>query len=541
MEERVNALVKELEHLKAIRSPWEKDWRTIGDLVLSRRSGGFSDPSINNGPRNGTTRYDSTANRALGIFSAGLHSSLTSPAFYWFDLEPPEELKLDHDVALWIDTAVNIMHAAMNDPAAQFHSAANEFYHDLGAFGTGVITVEDRQTSILFRSHYLFECYVAENADGLVDTLFRVFRWTAYQIDQQYGRKAALPKIVAEALLNEPRKPFTVIHVMRPAREFTPGNRGKAYESIVFMEEGGHVLEESGFDDQAFFATRWDRESGEVYGYGPGHVAKPDLLAVNAAAKDMLTAVQKAVDPPVEAEHDAFVNAVSLNPGYITYRKSGSTGPAISAIHTNADIPAGNDLIERRQKAIWLAFFADIFQTFGAETPGGQNPYMTAYETQQRKEEKMLLVGPMITRLQTEFLKPVLNRTFKILLRNGRIPPPPDVLTQNGKLRVNFTGPLSQALRVSPMNNVQRWIGGLIPLADREPGVMDVLDSEAYGRQTAEWHNVAASVVRSPEKVAKIRTDRTALQQQQFALQADASLASSMKDASVAAKNQGMA
>ena len=46
----------------------------------------------------------------------------------------------------------------------------------------------------------------------------------------------------------------------------------------------------------------------------------------------------------------------------------------------------------------------------------------------ERREEKMTMLGPVVERNMTEFLKPTINRTYNIAERNGRIPPPPPEL-----------------------------------------------------------------------------------------------------------------
>ncbi len=60
-------------------------------------------------------------------------------------------------------------------------------------------------------------------------------------------------------------------------------------------------------------------------------------------------------------------------------------------------------------------------------------PQMTATEVVQRNEEKMRLLGPVLGRLQSELLRPMIDRTFAILLRK--------------KLFFNFYGTMGKSIK----------------------------------------------------------------------------------------------
>jgi hypothetical protein len=65
---------------------------------------------------------------------------------------------------------------------------------------------------------------------------------------------------------------------------------------------------------------------------------------------------------------------------------------------------------EQRRGAIRDAFYVNQLMM-------QSGPQMTATEVVQRNEEKMRLLGPVLGRLQSELLRPLIDRTFAILLR----------------------------------------------------------------------------------------------------------------------------
>ena len=60
-----------------------------------------------------------------------------------------------------------------------------------------------------------------------------------------------------------------------------------------------------------------------------------------------------------------------------------------------------------------------------------ENRNMTATEVLQRQEEKMRILGPVLGRLQSELLSPLITRVFNIMLRNQLFMAAPDILTRS--------------------------------------------------------------------------------------------------------------
>ena len=93
------------------------------------------------------------------------------------------------------------------------------------------------------------------------------------------------------------------------------------------------------------------------------------------------------------------------------------------------------------------AFNVDLFMMI-ANSGRGQ---MTATEVAERHEEKLMMLGPVLSRLNEEVLRPLIERCFDILARQGQLPPPPEEL-RGQKLSVEYTSMLARSQRAIRAN-----------------------------------------------------------------------------------------
>ena len=123
---------------------------------------------------------------------------------------------------------------------------------------------------------------------------------------------------------------------------------------------------------------------------------------------------------------------------------------------------------------------------------------ITAREVAERHEEKLLILGPVLERLHTELLDPLIDRTFNILQRNGVLPLPPPEL-QNRELSVEYVSVLAQAQRLVNTGAIDRLtmftgeLSKVWPEARHKINIMQSVD------EYAEALGVDPAIVRSDE------------------------------------------
>jgi hypothetical protein len=165
---------------------------------------------------------------------------------------------------------------------------------------------------------------------------------------------------------------------------------------------------------------------------------------------------------------------------------------------------------EQRRNAIRDAFYVNQLMM--------QNgPQMTATEVVQRNEEKMRLLGPVLGRLQSELLRPLIDRTFAILLRKKLFRQAPDFLS-GVDIQIEYVSPLAKAQRASELQSIMRAIEIFGSLAQVSP-VFDHINIDNLVTHLADIVGVPAKVLNSKSEVNAIRQQKQQQADQQMQMQ----------------------
>lgn len=506
-------LIREFEKSQGIRRLWESNWQEIAELV--RQNSDFT-VHLARGAKRHNQLYDSIGIWANDKFASGLSSFLTNAAMTWFFLKIEDNMAMeDPEVKAWLFVVRDLMLSLFVSPKANFHPNAHEFYLDLGAFGTAAMWVsEDDEAGIGFTTRPLAEIFIRENHRGMVDTVYRFFHMTGRQAKQFYGEDA-IPDEMKKSLEKEPEKMYKFLHVVRPNDDFNPSTRftSKKVQSVHILYDKNLILRKGGFDEMPFLIARWTKVAGEVYGRSPGMQALPDLKMIQAMSKTILKAAQKATDPAIAIPDDGFLGPFRTAPNSVNYYRAGAvSGEDIRVLEHRGRIDIGNDMMEQRREMIGRAFFVDQLQNVASR--GDKSP-LTATEVMQRREETLRTMSPQVTRMQAEFLGPLIERTFNLMARAGMIPPAPERI-RGQELKVEFVSPAFLAQRTSEVDNITRWVQLVTPVAQTDPQTLAlVFNTEEYIRTTADLLNIPPELVNSPKVVEQARQQMMKMQQMQ--------------------------
>lgn len=507
--ETVNGLLDRFSDLKQRRTTWEPHWQEIRHLVRVNTSD-FSFQTTR-GQNRHENIYDGTAPWSLEQFAAGLHSHLTNPSIRWFNLEVEGfEATSSPDILAWTEEVSDIIYGAFADPESTFNPALHEAYMDLGAFGTAVLFQDWSMDKgkLSFRSFPLADCYIQENHDGLVDTIFRRTLMSARQIAQKFGQNELPEQMKKE----QPDKEWEVIHCVYP-REDLPMLKGikTKYEmpfgSFWFSDECKHIFSESGYNSFPYHVPRWSKLAGEIYGRSPAMTCLPDIKMINQMSKVVIKGAQKAVDPPLMVPDDGFMLPLKTAPSSLIFYQQG-TEP-IQPLETRARIDIGLDMMEQRRDHIIKSFFVDWLLQQKNRTE------MTATEVMDRREEKLRMMAPMIGRLESELLGRIISRSFELLRSNQMIPEPPEMIMGAG-LSVSYSSPASTAQMSGKSVAIQKFLEDLVPMAQVDPTVMDKINLDEFVKVMAELRDVTRRIIRPDREVAEMRQGR---QEQQMMMQ----------------------
>lgn len=265
MTEIADALLRRHEALKSTRATWDSHWQQLAEVIRPIRADFSATPSP--GAKRTGMLYDATAPLAAENLASGLWGMITNAANRWFDLKPQDpDLEDLEPVRAWLDVAAARMRAIFSAHGGQFYTRVFELYADLGTFGTAVFySEEDVGTGhIRFATVPLASAYIAEDAMGRIDTVFREITMTARQAAQRFGKDRCGVK-VARVLDREPDRTFPFLHAVYPNEDFIPGRlgeRGKAIASVYLSVEDRHVCRQSGFSEMPFQVPRWATAAG---------------------------------------------------------------------------------------------------------------------------------------------------------------------------------------------------------------------------------------------------------------------------------------
>jgi hypothetical protein len=515
-----------LSRLMEKRSNWESHWQEVADLMLPRKAEITKERA--RGDKRHTQIFDATAVHALELLAASLHGMLTSSANRWFSLRFKEiQLNESDEAKEWLEDSTQRMYDVISK--SNFQQEIFECYHDLIAFGTSCLMIEEDQEDVLnFSARHIKEIYIQENKKGYVDTLYRRFKMPAQAAVSKFGFENVSRDIQNIANKN-PFDDIDLVHVVRPRAEYDPKKKDKKnmpYQSVYFEYGSGHIISIGGFLEHPYVIPRYLKASTEQYGRSPGMNALPDVKVLNKMVENSLKAAAKQIDPPLLIPDDGMLAPIRMSPGSINYYRSGSRD-RIEPLNINANTSITINNENQRRDAINKMFHIDQLVVT-------ENRNMTATEVIQRQEEKMRILGPVLGRLQSELLAPLITRVFNILLRNGLFMQSPDILQQQ-ELKIEFVSPMALAQRGQELQSLMRGLEIFGSLAQTMP-VMDYIDENGLVKQIISILGLPAKVIKSDAEVEQIRSDRAEQEAQQMEMQQQMAETQMAKNAAPMAK-----
>jgi len=493
-----------LSRLQEMRSNWENHWQEISDYMLPRKAEITKQRA--RGDKRHTQIFDATAVHALELLAASLHGMLSSSANKWFSLRFKEtELNDIDECKEWLEDAQGRMYDAFGK--SNFQQEIFECYFDLIAFGTACLMIEeDQEDTLLFSARHIKEIYIQENKKGYVDTLYRKFKMPAQAVVDKFGIDN-VSKDVVNIFKKSPFDDIILVHVARPRSDFDPKKQDKQnmpVQSIYFEFETGHIISIGGFQEMPYVIPRYLKSSTEVYGRSPGMSALSEAKVLNKMVENSLKAAAKLIDPPLLVSDDSVLAPIRMSPGSINFIRSGSRD-SITPLNINANIGVTLSNENQRRDAIAKIFHVD--QLLSTE----DKKNMTATEILQKQDEKMRILGPVLGRLQSELLNPLIIRVFNIMLRQQLFLPSPEILQQQ-ELKIEFVSPLALAQRSQELQSLMRGLEIFGSLAQTMP-VMDYIDEDGLVKQIIDILGIPAKVIKSDAEVQQVREQRQAEQQ----------------------------
>ncbi len=293
------------------------------------------------------------------------------------------------------------------------------------------------------------------------------------------------------------------------------------FQSIYFEPQSGHIISIGGFKENPYVIPRYLKASTETYGRSPAMNALPDIKVLNKMVETSLKAAAKQVDPPLLIPDDGMIAPIRMSAGSLNYYRSGSRDkiePLQIGQNTSVTLNAEN----QRREAIAKMFHVDQLLVTA-------NRNMTATEVLQRNEEKMRILGPVLGRLQSELLEPMILRVFNIMLRKKLFNEAPEILA-NQEIKIEYVSPMATAQKSQELQSLMRGLELFAQIAPIAP-VQDYIDENGLVKQIINILSLPARIIKSDSQVKQIREERAQQQAAQMQMQQAMQEAQIAKDA----------
>ena len=476
--------------------------------------------------------YDDTAIQSNIIMAAGLAGYMSNAAQRWFELRTRRENQMKGaGVAKFFQDSTDIIFSVLAN--SNFYQQIHEAYLDLGSPGMACMYEdEDVKDVARFYTRHFREYFPIEDDREEINMLYRKFPMTAYQALTKFG-KDKVGKVILDAIDHKDyNKSFDFLHYVCPRNIRDPRKKDAVnmpFASYWVNCTDKKIVREGGYEEFPYFCPRFNKTSGNAYGYGPGHASWSSIKRLNNATELYEAAAYQDAYPPWLAENDGLMGTLDLRKDAMNYQRQPlSQGAAVQSLKHDRNIQVGLDYMERQAQKIRQAYFVDLFLMLS------QAPNMTATEVVERTQEKMLLLGPVLGRLQSELLNPIIYRTFNICMRRGLLPQVPEEL--NGvDWEVVYVSPLAKAQRAVQAKDMQTFLAIVGQMAQFAPTVLDKINTDAAIDKMAKAYSVDPDIINEDDVVEETRQMRAQQMEAQAKMGAMAQGAAIAKDAGSAA------
>lgn len=402
----------------------------------------------------GTRLYDTTAIEATKTFVSKLHDAMTPPGVQWGFLMLDEQYTTDDIVEVeqaqmsldeYMRKLFNYIHAS------NFDVAINECYFDL-AIGTSCLIVNQNtdEHPLMFTSVPMDILSIEEAMTGRIESWYRTWQDTKINEITQRWPKAVITLSMQQDINND-----------------RDAIIAKIYEGVMYKPELGKypycymvttdmdILFCEYLESNPGIVWRFQKTNNEIYGRGPIVDALPSIISLQEMARVELASANLNTFRPYMGFSDSVFNphTFKLEPfTIIPIAPIGSGGQfPLQPLPESANPQFAQLTINDLRYQIKQLLYSDDQENLAQASKQPD----TAYEIANKKNQLAQRIGPLFSRLQQEFLWPLIKRVSYILDRMGLLPQP----KIDGKLvQFKYKSPLALAKGQEEISRFTNWV-----------------------------------------------------------------------------------
>lgn len=377
------------------------------------------------GTAQNTRVYDTTAIEGVKTFVSKLHDSMTPPKVQWGFLEVDDAFVNDPDndqdreiletAQMELNKYMRVLFSYIH--ASNFDVVINECYYDLSV-GTAALVINQYKDDepFLCTSIPMDKLAIEEAVNGKIESWFRT--WQNLKIAELNTRWPNI--ILSRDLLQDlSADPDAKVRQLYEGVAYYP-NLPKPYLYAVWADTA--VLFSEYLDSSPGTIWRFQKTNNETWGRGPVMEALPSIISLNEMARIELASANLNTFRPYMGFSDAVFNPH-------TFRLEPFTIIPIAPIGSGGQVPliplpnsSDPNFAQLTMQDLRLQIKALLFAEQPEDAMGIQP--QTAYELSLKQQNISQKIGPLFSRVEQEFLWPVIQRFAYILNVMGKLPYP---------------------------------------------------------------------------------------------------------------------
>lgn len=502
-------VVDRVAQLRTLRAPRVSRWQDVCTYIAPY-SGRFLPQDRDRGPASYRSIIDETGVLAAQTLSSGLMAMRTNPALPWFRYQTPDvDLNKRQQVRKWFAHAEGLSRSVIRRSGA--YSVLPHHYLHMGLFGTsGSVTVENFDTVLRHFPATAGEFVLGANGWGEIDTFGREFTLSVAEVVKRFGLDAVSKTVQALHRGKQLDAKVDIVHLIEPRVDRDPELRDKQnmpWRDVYLEKSEGHVLSEGGHRRFPAITPRWDVTGDNVWGDGPGDIALGSTKQLQIEQIRKAETIDYQTRPVLQVPSQLAGRDRDLLPGgRVPYDQATPNSGVRTAFEVTSRIDYLLADIEDVRRRINEAYHVPMFRALSMLDASTQRTQLEIFE---RKQEAMMLLGPVTQRLQTELDDPLIQTVFDQLVLRQMLPPPPPELA-GVPMEIEFIGPLAQALKRVGAQSTDQFTARLGIIAQMKPTVLDKFDEDKWVDAYADAYGVDPDMIVANEQVALLRESRNA-------------------------------
>ena len=417
----------------------------------------------------------------------------------------------------WLQKATNKITEYMQN--SNFGQVYGEFTRIWSNFGTGICGVEfDKDTSeLIFTSIPITSnVYITENHQGQVKGFKRLLRLTADDVVAMFGENALSSdgkKAYGDLSKGNQKFDYILCVSENPDYDYKRADAGSMrFRSEYVCVKDKRIVKVGGYRSFPYPTARFiKRHDGSPYGLGCCEMALPTIRGLNTAEAQMQDSLQMASRPPTVVKDDETLDIDEIAPNSVIH-----TSGEVTQLRGTHNPEADQADIQRLTDEIRRQFFTNVFMAVMQS-----NSDKTATEIDALQAEQFASIGPMISRLRSEFWSPMIHRVLDLLIEAGVIEAP-DETVAGGNFEVSYISQLDTKLELMDQRKTMQAIQSIVMLltaARENPELARIIKVEMMAVDFAKAHNINYEHIVSDYERDEMNQAAAAMAQQQAAQQ----------------------